>query len=129
MANILVVDDDPDIGTMLKMMLEFKGYGVILINRAHKTFDVLSQNQVDLVILDMLIAGDNGTDVCTSIRNNKFTSQLPVMMISALPDARQGCIQAGANEFISKPFEMQDLLSKVQHLINGRGNITQSVAV
>jgi DNA-binding response OmpR family regulator len=77
----------------------------------------------------MLIAGDNGTDVCTSIRNNNFTSQLPVMMISALPDARQGCIQAGANEFISKPFEMQDLLSKVQHLINGRGNITQSVAV
>jgi DNA-binding response OmpR family regulator len=129
MANILVVDDDPDIGTMLKMMLEFKGYGVILINRANKTIDILSQNQVDLVILDMLIAGDNGTDVCTSIRNNKFTSHLPVMMISALPDARQGCIRAGANEFISKPFEMQDLLSKVQHLINGRGNITQSVAV
>lgn len=128
MANILVVDDDADIGTMLKMMLEFKGYGVMLINRADKTFEVLNQNQVDLVILDMLIAGDNGTDVCASIRNNSTTSGLPVLMISALPDARLSCIEAGANEFISKPFEMQDLLSKVQQLVNGRENFGQPIA-
>ena len=122
MANILVVDDDPDIGIMLKMVLEFKGYGVTLINRAEKTYDVLHRNNIQLVILDMLIAGDNGTDVCASIRKDEYTSNLPVMMISALPDARLGCIQAGANEFISKPFEMQDLLSKVQQLINGKQN-------
>lgn len=129
MANILVVDDDPDIGTMLKMMLEFKGYDVTLLNRADKTYDVLRRNEIDLVILDMLIAGDNGTDVCAMIRENESTSNLPVMMISALPDARPGCINAGANEFISKPFEMQDLLSKVQYLLEGGSNITSSVAV
>ena len=129
MANILVVDDDPDIGTMLKMMLEFKGYGVTLVNRAEKTHEVLQNGSIDLVILDMLIAGDNGTDVCASIRNNNATSGLPVMMISALPDARQSCIQAGANEFISKPFEMQDLLSKVQQLINGKQHVTGSAVV
>lgn len=122
MANILVVDDDPDIGIMLKMMLEFKGYQVTLLNRADKTQETLREKNVDLVILDMLIAGDNGTDVCSSIRSD-FSSQLPVMMISALPDARQSCLQAGANEFISKPFEMQDLLSKVEHLITTRQQV------
>ncbi len=129
MANILVVDDDPDIGIMLKMMLEFKGYDVTLLNRADRTHDVLRDQNIDLVILDMLIAGDNGTDVCAAIRKEKSKNGLPVMMISALPDARQSCLQAGANEFLSKPFEMQDLLSKVQQLINGKQATVQSIAV
>jgi DNA-binding response OmpR family regulator len=113
---------------MLKMMLEFKGYEVTLINRADKTFEVLHQHAIDLVILDMLIAGDNGTEVCASIRKHASTANLPVMMISALPDARQTCLQAGANEFISKPFEMQDLLAKVQQLVNGEETGMQPVA-
>jgi DNA-binding response OmpR family regulator len=129
MANILVVDDDPDIGIMLKMMLEFKGYDVTLLNRADKTYEILDNNNIDLVILDMLIAGDNGTDVCAAIRKVESATELPVMMISALPDARQSCLQAGANEFLSKPFEMQDLLGKVKELIEGRESFRQSVAV
>jgi DNA-binding response OmpR family regulator len=129
MANILVVDDDPDIGIMLKMMLEFKGYHVTLLNRADKTYEILDNKNIDLVILDMLIAGDNGTDVCAAIRKEETAAQLPVMMISALPDARQSCLQAGANEFLSKPFEMQDLLGKVKELIEGRESFRQSVAV
>jgi DNA-binding response OmpR family regulator len=129
MGNILVVDDDPDIGIMLKMMLEFKGYDVTLLNRADKTYEILDNNNIDLVILDMLIAGDNGTDVCAAIRKLESATELPVMMISALPDARQSCLQAGANEFLSKPFEMQDLLGKVKELIEGRESFRQSVAV
>ncbi len=129
MANILVVDDDPDIGIMLKMMLEFKGYEVTLLNRADKTYEILNNTNIDLVILDMLIAGDYGTDVCAAIRRDESVTQLPVMMISALPDARQSCLQAGANEFLSKPFEMQDLLGKVKELIEGRQGFSQSTAV
>ena len=117
MANILVVDDDPDIGTMLKMMLEFKGYGVMLLNSAEKACDVLDKNPINLVILDMLIAGDNGTDVCMAIRNNKESAQVPVMMISALPDARKTCLDAGANEFISKPFEMDAFAKRVRQML------------
>lgn len=117
-ANILVVDDDPDIGTMLKMMLEFKGYEVTLINRADQAQKAISTHPIDLVILDMLIAGDNGTDVCAAIRKNEASHLLPVMMISALPDARQTCLDAGANEFISKPFEMKEILFKINLLIN-----------
>ena len=118
MANILVVDDDPDIGTMLKMMLEYKGYAVTLLSNAGKTEQQLSDEVTDLVILDMLIAGTNGTDVCRSIRSNPLSADVPVLMISALPDARKVCIDAGANDFISKPFEMKELLAKVSSLVN-----------
>ena len=117
-ADILVVDDDPDIGSMLKMMLEYKGYTVTLLSNAGKTEQQLSKQLADLVILDMLIAGTNGTDVCRSIRSNPLTTNIPVLMISALPDARKTCIDAGANDFISKPFEMQDLLAKVSNLVH-----------
>ena len=117
-ANILVVDDDPDIGTMLKMMLEYKGYAVTLLSNAGKTEQQLSDEVTDLVILDMLIAGTNGTDVCRSIRSNPLSADVPVLMISALPDARKVCIDAGANDFISKPFEMKELLAKVSSLVN-----------
>jgi DNA-binding response OmpR family regulator len=114
---ILIVDDDPDIGNMLKMMLEFKGYRVDLLNRADETEKVLGNGQFDLVILDMLIAGINGTYVCTQIRQHPRLCSIPVLMISALPDARKGCIDAGATEFISKPFEMNELLTKIKMLI------------
>lgn len=116
-ANILVVDDDPDIGSMLKMMLEYKGYEVTLLSNASKTEQQLRNQLADLVILDMLIAGTNGTDVCRSIKSNPLSARVPVLMISALPDARKTCIDAGANNFISKPFEMQDLLTKVSNLV------------
>ena len=116
-SSILVVDDDQDIGTMLKMMLEYKGYAVTVINRADQTYEILRSHKIDLVILDMLIADVYGTDVCRQIRKNHDTVHLPVLMISALPDARQDCINAGANDFISKPFDMQEILSLVRNYI------------
>ena len=115
--TILLVDDDPDIGTMLKMMLEFKGYAITLLNRAGNMQQMLHNNSFDLLILDMLIAGIKGTDVCSSIKSNSLYEHLPVLMISAMPDARQTCLDAGANEFISKPFEMKEILFKIKMLI------------
>ncbi len=117
-SSILIVDDDPDIGNMLKMMLEFKGYSVELLNRAEEAEAMLDSRDFDLVILDMLIAGINGMDVCAEIRKSRSLDQLPVLMISALPDARQGCLEAGASEFISKPFEMSELLAKINQLVH-----------
>lgn len=117
MTNILVTDDDADIGIMLKMMLEYKGYTVTLATNASKAEAILAAGNIDFVILDMLIAGVNGTDVCRRIKNNNSLAHLPVIMMSALPDARQICLKAGANDFISKPFEMQQILSLISSLL------------
>lgn len=115
--NILVVDDDPDISMMLKLMLEFKGYAVNTAERAEETHALLKDNKIDLVIMDMLLSGVNGTDICADIKKNEATRSVPVMMISAHPNARELCLEAGADDFISKPFDMQEILAKISQLI------------
>jgi len=117
-ARILVLDDDPDIGTMIKMMLEYKGYAVTVSDRAEQAEEVLRNNNIDLIIMDMLLSGVNGTDICTELKENNATSHIPIMMISAHPNAKEICLQAGADEFISKPFDMQDILLKINRLVN-----------
>jgi DNA-binding response OmpR family regulator len=115
--KILVVDDDPDISMMLKLMLEFKGYKVSTAERAEETYTTLRDNKIDLVIMDMLLSGVNGTDICTEIKQNSNSCNVPIMMISAHPNAREVCLEAGADEFISKPFDMNDILLKISQLI------------
>jgi DNA-binding response OmpR family regulator len=66
----------------------------------------------------MLLSGTNGIDICREMKQNPKTADLPVMMISAHPNAKEICMQAGADEFISKPFDMQEILSKIQYLVN-----------
>jgi DNA-binding response OmpR family regulator len=113
-AKILVVDDDPDISMMLKLMLEFKGYSVRTADRKEEIYRVLESDTIGLIIMDMLLSGVNGTDICTELKQNRDISHIPVMMISAHPNAQEICKQAGANDFISKPFDMQDILSKIE---------------
>ena len=125
--KILVLDDDPDIGTMIKMMLEYKGYSVTVSDRAEQANEILKTDAVDLIIMDMLFSGVNGTDLCSELKKDSSLAHTPVIMISAHPNAKEICLQAGADEFISKPFDMQDILSKIDHLIqnskkNGRVN-------
>ncbi len=116
--TILVVEDDPDIGMMLKMMLEYKGYAVTVSERAEQANDVLHNKEVDLIIMDMLLSGANGIDICAQLKKDSATAHLPVIMISAHPNAREICLGAGADDFIEKPFEMDGLLNKVNSLIS-----------
>jgi len=120
--KILVLDDDPDIGTMIKMMLEYKGYSVTVSDRAEQANEILKTNEVDLIIMDMLLSGVNGTDLCSELKKDSSLARTPVIMISAHPNAKEICLQAGADEFISKPFDMQDILSKIDHLIHNSKN-------
>lgn len=115
--RILVIDDDPDIGLMIKMMLEFRGYWVMVIDRAEKTRELIIGNKIDLVIMDMLLSGVNGVDICSEIKKDKDTGHILVIMISAHPNARETCLAAGADDFISKPFDMEDMLAKIKRLV------------
>lgn len=115
--TILVVDDDPDISMMLKLMLEYKGYVVYLLPKPEETIKTLENEKFSMVIIDILLSGVSGIDICTMIRNNKKTAKSPVLMISAHPNAREICLQAGADDFISKPFDMNDILSRIKILV------------
>ncbi|HEY1870167.1 MAG TPA: response regulator, partial [Chitinophagaceae bacterium] len=90
--NILILDDDPDIGTMIKMMLEYKGYAVTVSERADQAAEILNNDNVQLIIMDMLLSGTNGTDLCSELKKNNATSHIPVIMISAHPNAKEICL-------------------------------------
>ena len=115
--KILVVDDDPDIGIMLKMMLEFKGYAAIVADSEEKAEQILHTDSIRLIVMDMLLSGTNGTDLCSQLKKRKETKHVPILMISAHPNAKEICIAAGADDFILKPFDMQDILARVETLL------------
>lgn len=109
--RILVVDDDPDIGTMIKTMLEYHGFDVKVTEQADQAEDMISKGEFDLLIMDMLLSGMNGTDICARLKKG---NKIPVVMISAHPNAKEICRAAGADDFISKPFDMQDMIEKIK---------------
>ena len=117
MSKILIVEDDHNLGLMIQDILQFKGHEVILSKKPEETNENILNNQVDLVLLDKLISGVDGTDVCSGIRNTETVAKTPVLMMSALNNARSICLEAGATDFISKPFEMDELLAKVEEVV------------
>jgi DNA-binding response OmpR family regulator len=117
-TRILIVDDDSGIGEMLKTLLEFYGYEVTVTEKPDETESLIAKENIDLVILDMLISGVNGTDVCARLRKNEPTANIPILMMSALHDAGKKCKKAGANDFIAKPFEMDDLKAKIDQVLS-----------
>ncbi len=119
--RILVVDDDPDIRIMIKIMLEFKGYSVVTLERGETSEEMLMTGEFGLVIMDMLLSGMNGVDICARIKQNKSISHIPIVMISAHPNARTTCLEAGADDFIAKPFDMQEILTVIGKLMPSPG--------
>lgn len=120
-TKILVVDDDSGIGEMLKTLLEFNGYEVLVTEKPNETEDLVLNEDIDLVILDMLISGVNGTDICVSLKENDATAKTPVLMMSALHQAHIKCKNAGAEDFIAKPFEIDELVLKIKNILgNGQ---------
>lgn len=117
--RILVVDDDSAIGDMMALVLQTHNYDVIVSDKPDEAENIISTQHVDLVILDMLISGINGTDVCKRIRKHseEKISGIPILMMSALHDAKEKCKLAGANEFLAKPFDVSMLISKVKQLM------------
>jgi DNA-binding response OmpR family regulator len=115
--KILVIDDDPDIGMMMKIMLNFKGYDVSVVTNTCAIEEEISDQQYDLICMDMLLSGNNGTDICKTLKSNSVLASIPLIMMSAHPDGSHICLCAGADDFIAKPFELTELLLKVGGLL------------
>ena len=114
---ILVLDDDPDICIMIKMVLDYYGYDAMDAGNEENARKIISSNHVDLLIMDMLLSGIDGTDICRQLKHDKETSSIPILMFSAHPTAKESCLAAGADDFISKPFEMNDMMDKISFFL------------
>lgn len=120
LVKILAIDDDPDIGNMLKMILEYKGYSVIVLENTEDLKAIILKQGINVIIMDMLLSGTNGTDICADLKKDISISHIPLIMMSAHPDAKKICIAAGADDFIPKPFDIDELLLKINLLIQNK---------
>ncbi len=115
--KLLVVDDEEDILEFLKVILEDEGYMVVTTDKDDYLERLQNGTLPDLILLDLLLSGKDGRDIVKYLKMQEKTKHIPVIMFSAHPSAREITRQAGADDFVAKPFEIDLLLNKIaQHL-------------
>ena len=119
MTHILVVEDEEHLAKGIKFNLEAEGYTVTRAPDGNVALDLLaSEPGVDLVILDLMLPGMSGYTVCETLRGNG--NDMPVLMLSArtLAEDRTRGFDVGADQYLTKPFELDELLSRVNGLLS-----------
>ena len=117
MTKILLIEDDYHLGQILKDQLEYSGYYVNLVRQPKDFVKKLTEDQYDLVITDKLLNGIDGTLICAAIRSTQEIADIPILMMSGMDGARKECLAAGANNFLSKPFELDGLLDSINETL------------
>ena len=112
MPLVMVVDDDQDLAEMLSIVLNGAGMEVDLVGRGDQVLDVFASNPPDLVLLDVMLPGIDGIEVCKLIREN---SMVPIVMLTAKGDTHDVVLglEAGADDYMVKPFKPQELIARV----------------
>ncbi|HUZ60001.1 MAG TPA: response regulator [Hanamia sp.] len=113
MSKILVVDDDTDILSVMKILLTMKGFEVEVTSKGENALPKTESFKPDLILLDVLISGHDGRTICKELKSKKETQHIPVIMFSAHPGAAATIADYGADDFISKPFDVNNLMKKV----------------
>lgn len=111
--HLLVIDDNEDILFMLQAMLQHKGYKVSIKENTNDIEMYIKEISPDIILMDMLLSGADGREICRHIKSIDSFSPIPIIMLSAHPQARTECLAAGANYFLEKPFEMEELFQVV----------------
>ena len=113
----MVADDDPDIVDFISIMLEMEGYQVSSTLNGASLLN-MKEDLPDLLLLDIWMSGTDGRDICKKLKQKEATSKIPILLLSASGDIERSAMQAGADDFIEKPFEMGQLLSKINYYIS-----------
>ena len=111
--QILIVEDDDDILALLKDALEKDGFEVTGLNYTESIIKSITKYVAELVILDFLLPGINGGEMCHEIKFHPALTDMPVIMLSAFPRVLESLGDYGADVFIAKPFDIKELLNAV----------------
>jgi len=120
MPKILVVDDDIHATTLFKTILTAKGFDAFIVNDSAIAVQTANSTDPDLIILDLMMPEPNGFELCKMLRADPKYSQTPIVIFTAMGDneSKNLAMDAGADEFLTKPFRVEDLMQKIQSLIN-----------
>ncbi len=122
MPRIFVIDDDRDLLSIVKSLLIKRGFNVSVYSDWELAYRDIKKYEPQLILLDVFLAGVDGFEVCRKLKSNYVTRHIPVLIFSAYPRVAETAIyEYGANDFISKPFEVGDLISKVHTILSQTG--------
>ncbi len=116
--KILIVDDDATIGEVLQLILEDAGYEAEIEMDGH-VVQYLQEPFPDLLLLDIRLSGIDGQAICWQLKHQASTQHIPIILLSALKESLDMVRNAGADDFLAKPFEMEELLTLVAKYLAG----------
>jgi phosphate regulon transcriptional regulator PhoB len=119
MSKILIVDDEKDIADLISYNLEREGFSTIKVFHGDKVLAIIKAQKPDLMILDLMLPGTNGLDICKGVRANPDIAHLPVIMLTAKSDEVDKIIglEIGADDYITKPFSVKELIARVRTIL------------
>ena len=131
-TTILVIEDDADISSLLNFLFEKAGFSVVESPSAEAALPILSDRQIDLVIIDWMLPGMDGISLTKTLRSREETENIPIIMLTARSeeaDAIRG-FDSGADDYVTKPFSPRELIARVNALLrrsaDGVGSLIES---
>jgi phosphate regulon transcriptional regulator PhoB len=126
-AKILVVDDEKDIVELVQYNLKKEGYGVISACDGERALDLVKKELPDLIVLDLMLPGMDGLEVCRTLKNDSRTSDIPVIMLTAKGEEADIVVglELGADDYITKPFSVRQLLARVKTVLRRTSSAIQ----
>lgn len=117
--TVMVVDDDAPILQLIGDILKPEGYNIVKVQSGSEALEKLKENKPDLILLDIMMPGMDGWDVCEKIKKNKKIQDIPIIFVTAKTDPISRSMGSLASvEYITKPFDMDDLKKRVKSVLN-----------
>lgn len=119
MKKVLIIEDERDMAELLAYNLEKEGYQVLLTGNGLEGLETARREMPDLVLLDLMLPGMMGTEVCSSLRHSDKTRAIPVLMLTARGDEIDRVVgfEMGADDYIVKPFSMRELMLRIRAIM------------
>ncbi len=121
MYKILIVDDHPDILQVMELLLSSRGFEIEVTTKGEETFNLINIFKPDLIFLDIHLAGLDGRNICRQLKTSEKTKSIPIILFSANIIKDNTIADSLADEFIAKPFDIHELILKVNKLIGING--------
>ena len=119
--KILVLDDDLDILVVVQLLFKLKGFNVMAISQWEEIYEKVENFQPDLILLDVLLSGNDGRDICKVLRRKPSTKHIPVVLFSANPAVEKTASECFASDFVHKPFEVSELMKTINRHLDSSG--------
>ena len=120
--KVLVIDDDEAVLDVMKEALTYEGFEVKIADKADDVQAMINTYQPDLLLIDYILKGINGGEICHQVKDNGREKKLPVIIVSAYPKVLTSLGDYGCDKFIAKPFDLDDLVGCIKSVLQGNLN-------